>query len=201
VELPIDVIATTIVTALLFVTLGAALALVTVSLRDPGTVPLAVSVALVILSLVTVAVLPVGMPPLAGVFLAVLGTALAVLGGNPVARRTLELADGGRTLEGPSGGILVELMAGQTSTDPESSGPTQEILRGGTTIGYLERLAVALTIVAGFPEGVAVVVALKGIGRFTELATPAARERFIVGTLASLLWAGAVVGIVRLAIW
>ena len=48
---------------------------------------------------------------------------------------------------------------------------------------------------------IAVLVALKGIGRFTELATPAARERFIVGTLASLLWACAVSAIVPLALW
>ena len=62
-------------------------------------------------------------------------------------------------------------------------------------------LAAALGIVAGFPAVIAVLVALKGIGRFTELATPAARERFIVGTLASLLWACAVAGVIRLAIW
>ena len=47
---------------------------------------------------------------------------------------------------------------------------------------------------------IAVLVALKGIGRFAELATPAARERFIVGTLASLLWACAVSAIVPLAL-
>ena len=63
-----------------------------------------------------------------------------------------------------------------------------------------EGLAAALGIVAGFPAVIAVLVALKGIGRFTELATPAARERFIVGTLASLLWACAVSAIVPLAL-
>jgi hypothetical protein len=52
----------------------------------------------------------------------------------------------------------------------------EEILRGGTTIGYLERACAALGILAGFPGAVAIVVALKGVGRFTELATPAARE-------------------------
>ncbi|MNY74060.1 hypothetical protein D3C86_2129970 [compost metagenome] len=74
-------------------------------------------------------------------------------------------------------------------------------MRGGTTIGYLERLAVTLGIIAGFPEAIAVVIALKGIGRFSELATAEARERFIIGTLASLLWAGVVAALVRLAIW
>ena len=56
-------------------------------------------------------------------------------------------------------------------------------------------------LVAGFPAAIAVIVALKGIGRFTELATPAARERFIVGTLASLVWACAVAAITPLALW
>ena len=44
------------------------------------------------------------------------------------------------------------------------------------------------------------VVAVKGIGRFSELATPEARERFIVGTLASLVWACVVGALVRLAV-
>ena len=84
--------------------------------------------------------------------------------------------------------------------EPPAPPRQEEVLRGGTTIGYLERLAAALGIVAGFPAVIAVLVALKGIGRFTELATPAARERFIVGTLASLLWACAVSAIVPLAL-
>lgn len=64
-----------------------------------------------------------------------------------------------------------------------------EILRGGATIGYLERFAVAGAILVGQPAAVAIVVAVKGLGRFTELDSAAARERFIVGTLGSLIWA------------
>ena len=64
-----------------------------------------------------------------------------------------------------------------------------EVLRGGAAIGYLERFGVAGAILVGQPAIIAVVVAVKGLGRFTELDTAAARERFIVGTLASLLWA------------
>ena len=75
------------------------------------------------------------------------------------------------------------------------------LLRGGTTIGYLERLAVVIAVIAGYPEAIAVVVAVKGIGRFSELAAAEARERFIVGTLASLLWASVVGALIRLAIW
>jgi hypothetical protein len=68
-------------------------------------------------------------------------------------------------------------------------------------IGYLERVAVVISIIAGYPEAIAVVVAIKGIGRFSELAEADARERFIIGTLASLLWACVVGGLVRLAMF
>lgn len=192
----LDALATIIVAVSLFLALGAALVLVLVSLRRPRTAPLLVAGTLVALSLVAVAVLPWTVPPLVGAVLALLAVALAAVGGDPVVRWVLRVADGSRTPEGPRGGILVDLM-----TAPDAGAPRQEeILRGGTTIGYLERLAAALSIVAGFPAAIAVIVALKGVGRFTELATPAARERFIVGTLASLLWSCAVSGVVALAL-
>jgi len=191
----IDAILTMIVVITLFVALCAALVLVTVALRRPRAPLLIAAAAIVTVALVILSVLPAHVPVLAGAGLALLGTALAVVGGNPFTRWVLTLADGGRTAEGPRGGILIEMMA-------EVGGATheEEILRGGTTIGYLERACAALGILAGFPGAVAVVVALKGVGRFTELATPAARERFIVGTMASLLWACAVSGVVWLAV-
>ena len=36
---------------------------------------------------------------------------------------------------------------------------------------------------------------MKGLGRYAELKAPAAAERFIIGTLASVLWAAACVGV------
>ena len=74
------------------------------------------------------------------------------------------------------------------------------MLRGGLTIGVLERVATAGSIIAGFPEGLAIVVAVKGVGRFTELDAAEARERFIIGTFASLIWACAAALAVHLAI-
>jgi hypothetical protein len=68
-----------------------------------------------------------------------------------------------------------------------------EVLRGGATIGYLERLALVGAVLVGQPAAVAIIVAVKGLGRFTELDSAAARERFIVGTLGSLIWAAACV--------
>ncbi|APZ34810.1 hypothetical protein BOH66_11580 [Microbacterium aurum] len=197
-DIQAEAITIAVLTIFLYLALCAALVLVTVALRTPAAAPLGVAGGLVVLCLIVVAVLPYDVPVLFGAVLAVLGTALATLGGNPFTRWILGVADGGRTVEGPRGGILVELMADSAAATPPRQ---EEILRGGTTIGYLERASVTLGILAGFPGVGAVVVALKGVGRFTELATPAARERFIVGTMASLLWACAVAGVIRLAIW
>jgi hypothetical protein len=100
----------------------------------------------------------------------------AVLAGGPVATAVLRAAD--PAAAGVAGG----------PQDPA-------ILRGGAWIGALERAAVAAALLAGSAEGLAVVLAVKGLGRFAELRAPAAAERFIVGTLASGLWAAACVGV------
>ncbi|KAA0023596.1 hypothetical protein [Antrihabitans cavernicola] len=70
-------------------------------------------------------------------------------------------------------------------------------LQGGRIIGILERAAVAGAIVAGWPEGMAIVLAVKGLARYPELREPHASEQFIIGTFASVLWAIAVGGIGR----
>lgn len=67
-----------------------------------------------------------------------------------------------------------------------------EVLRGGAWIGALERFAVFLALAARWPEGLAVVLAVKGLGRYPELRTASgsgAAERFIIGSLVSLGWA------------
>jgi hypothetical protein len=64
-----------------------------------------------------------------------------------------------------------------------------DILRGGAWLGVLERLAITGALLAGYPYGIAIVVAIKGLGRYAELRDqPIASERFVVGTLASLIW-------------
>jgi hypothetical protein len=79
---------------------------------------------------------------------------------------------------------------GEITVPPAPAGAGTRILRGGAIIGVLERLAVCLAILAGQPVAIAYVVAIKGLGRFAELKeTPVAAERFIIGTLTSLLWA------------
>ena len=75
------------------------------------------------------------------------------------------------------------------------------ILRGGAIIGVLERVAVCLAILAGEPVAIAYVVAIKGLGRFAELKeTPVAAERFIIGTLTSLLWAAGVAALAKVLV-
>jgi hypothetical protein len=108
----------------------------------------------------------------------------AVAGGDPVTRLALTRTTFGDE-EGVHGG-LVDRASGR------------ELLRGGRVIGLLERLAVAGAILAGFPEALAVVIAIKGVGRFSDLETAAVRERFIVGTLASWIWASAAASVVLL---
>jgi hypothetical protein len=80
--------------------------------------------------------------------------------------------------------------SGSTAAAPPPPGVPAGVLRGGLVIGVLERLAVATAILTGEPVAIAYVVAIKGLGRYAELKeTPAAAERFIIGTLSSMLWA------------
>ena len=135
-----------------------------------------------------------------GIVLGMLGLALAVIGGGPMAVLALKLATKNSVQPGTHGGIMVE-NEGKTAQDHTVTTPAvHEVLRGGLTIGILERLAVAGAILAGFPEAIAVVIAIKGVGRFTELAAAESRERFIIGTFASLIWACACAALVRLAV-
>lgn len=75
--------------------------------------------------------------------------------------------------------------------------PVQELLRGGAVIGVLERTAVTVTLLAGWPEGLAVVLAVKGLARYPELREARAGEQFIIGTFASVLWSVACWAVVR----
>lgn len=106
----------------------------------------------------------------------VAGVLAAVAAGGPVATAIVAAADPAKV--GIRGG----------PQDPD-------ILRGGAWIGVLERAAVAATLLAGSAEGLVVVIAVKGLGRYAELRESAAAERFIVGTLASGVWAAACVGV------
>ena len=92
---------------------------------------------------------------------------------------------------------VVPTTAG-TAGAADASVSSPRILRGGAIIGVLERLAVCLAVLTGQPVAIAYVVAIKGLGRFAELKeTPVAAERFIIGTLTSLLWAAGVAALAK----
>ena len=114
-----------------------------------------------------------------GEWVAVAAVTLAVLGGGPVTIAVF---------------TLVDWTAPATDRDrqPQPDEPVGDGLRGGAWIGALERLAVVGTLVAGWPEGMAVVLAIKALGRYPELRAgnrPNVAEGFIIGTLVSILWA------------
>lgn len=93
------------------------------------------------------------------------------------------------------GGAVTTCILGlASSAAPTTARVQRDVLRGGAWIGALERLALLGTLVAGWPEGLAVIVAVKGLARYPELRTASnagtgANERFIIGTFASLGWA------------
>lgn len=134
-----------------------------------------------------------GAPLVFRVLIGVVALVLSVVGGGPAAQLALALATRSTSVPGVHGGIVVhDKVSGLEET--------REVLRGGTTIGYLERFATTGSIMAGFPEALGVIIAIKGVGRFTELEAPEARERFIIGTLVSLIWACVCAGLFRFAI-
>lgn len=121
------------------------------------------------------------------VAVALTACACGAAAGNRIIRALLRRIEGGELRAPSAQGSLIS---------------AQKELPGGRWIGILERLAVYVSIVAGFPAGIAVVLAVKGLGRYPELRAEkegreAARvgELFIIGTFVSVLWAAAWAGI------
>jgi hypothetical protein len=116
----------------------------------------------------------------------VLAVVIAVLGGGPVATAVLRGAERSGV---PNVSYPLETL---------EPGEPEPGLRGGLWIGAFERAAIAASLLVGQPGGIAVVVAIKGLGRYAELKAPGAAERFIIGTFASFLWAAAATGVALL---
>ena len=101
-----------------------------------------------------------------------------------------------------AGGGLVTTQVFSFVEDPERVREAGSVLRGGAWIGALERLAVYVALVAGWAPGLAIVLAVKGLGRYPELRNQedtGVAERFIIGTFTSVLWAVACAGVAMLA--
>lgn len=116
---------------------------------------------------------------------------LAAVAGLPVTSGVLRLAareDGAGEndlgeLEGEDG---TEDSAEPNVPDPTPTASTG-VMRGGLMIGVLERALAAAAVALGRGEVLAVIIAVKGLGRIPELKNSrAAGERFIIGTFASL---------------
>ncbi|MGZ5371666.1 hypothetical protein [Aeromicrobium sp.] len=132
-----------------------------------------IAAVLVGVAVVTRVVVDVDVPEedLLGLF----GLVLAVIGGSVVTTAAFKLIDGHNTVEA------------------ETLQAAGKVLRGGTWIGMLERFVVFATLVAGYPAGIAYALAIKGLGRYPELRNQkqsGTAERFIIGTMISVIWAG-----------
>jgi len=119
-------------------------------------------------------------------------------GTDQTATRAIALVAGVLAVVG--GGLVTTQVLGMVET--EGVRRAGDVLRGGAWIGSLERLAVFVTLVAGWGPGLAIVLAVKGLGRYPELRNQedtGAAERFIIGTFTSVLWAAACAGLAVLA--
>ena len=97
--------------------------------------------------------------------------------------------------------VLAIFGLADAAAPPGAPRVQRTVLRGGALIGALERLTMLGTLLAGWPEGIAAIVAIKAFARYPELRAgqgTGATERFIIGTFASLGWAGACTGIVMI---
>ena len=132
----------------------------------------------------------------------VLLAALAVAGGAP----DIEFADNARTALAVSlAGALAVVGGGPVTAlllrlvDRERIDPPDPPEGAGLWIGLLERSVVFVSLVAAFPEGIAIALAVKSIGLYPRLRAPGAGERFVIGTFASVLWATACAGVIMLS--
>jgi hypothetical protein len=157
--------------------------------RLPWWVVAAVPTAVLGVSALLAAVDSSGAGPVRGVA-AVLGVVVAVAGGGPV---TLAMLRGAELAGMPQITHPAEPAEPAVAGGPPGE-PARPVLRGGLWIGALERAAITSCLLVGLAEGVALVLAVKSLGRYPELRAPGAAERFIIGTFTSLLWAAAAAG-------
>lgn len=105
-----------------------------------------------------------------------------------------------------TGGAVTSCVLDLADTSARRTGVRvrRTVLRGGAWIGALERLGIVASLLAGWPEGLAVILAVKGLARYPELKTgqsSGAAERFIIGTFASIGWAAVCAGVAWILVW
>lgn len=100
-----------------------------------------------------------------------------------------------RPLARATASVIALAVAGGTALAARGIDRASVVGPGAGGLLGLGEAATALSLLTGFPEGLAVVVAVKALGRYPELRSPGVSERFIIGTLTSLLWVAACAGV------
>lgn len=97
------------------------------------------------------------------------------------------------------GGAVTSCVLGlaDASERPTTQRVQRTTLRGGAWIGALERICILALLLAEWPEGMAIILAVKGLARYPELKSHStgAAERFIIGTFTSIAVAAACAGL------
>jgi hypothetical protein len=88
----------------------------------------------------------------------------------------------------PVGNELCRWLLNFTNMKAPQAPDNAQDARAGRWIGTLERLILALGIIAQSWEAFAAVVALKTVARFSDLDKRAFAEYFLVGSLFSIFW-------------
>lgn len=94
------------------------------------------------------------------------------------------------------GNVACRLILRWSHTSTPSESGERITLRAGRVIGVLERLLIFLGLVASSWEILAGVVALKTVARYGELDKQDKAEYFLIGSLASILWAVAATALI-----
>lgn len=125
---------------------------------------------------------------------AVVCVILSALGGGPVTTAILAFVSRAHqtpTMPAPRDDDAASLTGTVTASQP--------ILPGGAWIGFFERLTTTVCLLLGWPEAIAMTLAIKGVGRYPEIAKsnhgPVVAERFLLGTFVSILWAAGCAGV------
>lgn len=115
---------------------------------------------------------------------------LLLRGGNDVCKWAVRLADTRKAKGSGAAGDWLQGPSGSAALMPDDAQ-----LQAGRLIGNLERSLIALGIITAHWEVMAAVIALKTLARYKELEKQVQAEYFLIGSLASLLWAAFVTGL------
>lgn len=88
------------------------------------------------------------------------------------------------------GNFFCKTVVGLSGVKPnEKTESNKSQIRAGRYIGFLERLLISFGIIVKSWEIIAAVVALKTVARYKELDVQIKAEYFLIGSLASIVWA------------